>query len=85
VSCSRKTIEELQTSSTAYRNDDDRGATGTIVAGCYASVVHRGSLYPPTNSRAIAVYRLLVQEGGWSPDEYEPWPSQTVVDALVAR
>jgi AcrR family transcriptional regulator len=31
------------------------------------------------------VYRMLVQEAGWTPDEYEAWLSQTLVDALVAR
>lgn len=29
------------------------------------------------------VYRLLVQEGGWTPDEYEAWLAETLVDALV--
>lgn len=29
------------------------------------------------------VYRLLVLEGGWSPDEYEAWLSETLVAALV--
>jgi hypothetical protein len=31
------------------------------------------------------VYRMLVHEAGWTPDEYEAWLSQTLVDALVAR
>jgi AcrR family transcriptional regulator len=31
------------------------------------------------------VYRLLVEEGGWTPDEYEAWLSETLVQALVAR
>lgn len=31
------------------------------------------------------VYRLLVDEGGWPPDEYERWLAQTLVDALVER
>jgi len=31
------------------------------------------------------VYRMLVQEAGWTPDEYEAWLAQTLVDALVAR
>jgi AcrR family transcriptional regulator len=31
------------------------------------------------------VYRLLVQEGGWTADEYETWLADTLVDALVAR
>lgn len=30
------------------------------------------------------IYRLLVQEGGWSADEYEAWLRQTLLDALVA-
>ena len=30
------------------------------------------------------VYRLLVQEGGFSPDEYEQWLAGTLVDALVS-
>ena len=29
------------------------------------------------------VYRMLVQEGGWTPDRYEAWLSQTLLDALV--
>jgi hypothetical protein len=31
------------------------------------------------------VYRMLVQDAGFTPDEYEAWLSQTLVDALVAR
>lgn len=29
------------------------------------------------------VYRLLVHEGGWSPDRYQKWLSTTLVNALV--
>ena len=29
------------------------------------------------------VYRMLVIEGGWTPDRYEEWLSQTMVAALV--
>jgi AcrR family transcriptional regulator len=29
------------------------------------------------------IYRLFVQEAGWSPGRYEAWLSQTLVDALV--
>lgn len=29
------------------------------------------------------VYRMLVQEGGWSADRYEAWLSQTLLQALV--
>ncbi|HSN04179.1 MAG TPA: TetR/AcrR family transcriptional regulator [Nitrospira sp.] len=29
------------------------------------------------------VYRLLVHEGGWTPDRYQDWLSVTLVDALV--
>jgi len=31
------------------------------------------------------IHRMLVQEGGWTPDRYEAWLSQTLIDALVAR
>ena len=31
------------------------------------------------------VYRMLVHEAGWTPDEYEAWLSRTLVEALVAR
>jgi AcrR family transcriptional regulator len=31
------------------------------------------------------VYRLLVHEGGWSPDRYQKWLSVTLVNALVNR
>jgi AcrR family transcriptional regulator len=31
------------------------------------------------------VYRMLVQEGGWSPDRYQEWLSQTLLEALVAK
>ena len=31
------------------------------------------------------VYRLLVQEGGFSPDDYEQWLAGTLVDALVSQ
>jgi AcrR family transcriptional regulator len=30
------------------------------------------------------VYRMLVNEGGWSPDKYQEWLSQTLLAALVA-
>jgi AcrR family transcriptional regulator len=30
------------------------------------------------------VYRMLVHEGGWSPDRYQEWLSRTLLDALVA-
>ena len=30
------------------------------------------------------VYRMLVNEGGWTADRYEQWLSQTLVEALVA-
>jgi AcrR family transcriptional regulator len=29
------------------------------------------------------VYRMLVREGGWTPDAYEAWLSQTLINALV--
>ena len=29
------------------------------------------------------VYRMLVREGGWTPDRYQEWLSQTLVEALV--
>ena len=29
------------------------------------------------------VYRMLVQEGGWSPDKYEAWLARTLVTSLV--
>ena len=29
------------------------------------------------------VYRLLVQEGGWSPEDYEQWLADTLAAALV--
>jgi len=31
------------------------------------------------------VYRMLVREGGWTPDRYQEWLSQTLVEALVER
>lgn len=31
------------------------------------------------------VYRMLVQVGGWTPDRYQAWLSQTLLDALVAK
>jgi len=30
------------------------------------------------------VYRMLVHEGGWTPDQYQQWLARTLVDALVA-
>jgi hypothetical protein len=30
------------------------------------------------------IYRTLVIEAGWTPDEYETWLSQTLVEALVS-
>ena len=29
------------------------------------------------------IYRMLVQEGGWTPDQYQQWLSDTLVNALV--
>jgi hypothetical protein len=29
------------------------------------------------------VYRLLVHEGGWTPDRYEQWLSETLLYALI--
>jgi hypothetical protein len=29
------------------------------------------------------VYRKLVHEGGWSPDRFEAWLKQTLVEALT--
>jgi len=29
------------------------------------------------------IYRMLVQEGGWSPDDYEKWLAATLVTSLV--
>lgn len=29
------------------------------------------------------VYRMLVQEGGWPPDRYQTWLSETLVRTLV--
>ncbi|MGL4238880.1 hypothetical protein [Tabrizicola sp.] len=31
------------------------------------------------------VYRMMVIEGGWSPDVYQDWLSRTLLDALVDR
>ncbi len=31
------------------------------------------------------VYRMLVHEGGWTPDRYQAWLAGTLIDALVAR
>jgi AcrR family transcriptional regulator len=31
------------------------------------------------------VYELLVVDRGWSPDEYEQWLAQALIDALTAR
>ena len=31
------------------------------------------------------VYELLVGDRGWSPDEYEQWLAQALIDALAAR
>ena len=31
------------------------------------------------------VYRMLVHDGGWTPDRYQSWLSRTLVEALVDR
>lgn len=31
------------------------------------------------------VYRMLVHEGGWSPDRYQEWLSRTLLEALTAN
>ena len=31
------------------------------------------------------VYRMLVHEGGWPPERYQQWLSQTLLEALVAK
>ena len=30
------------------------------------------------------VYRMLVNESGWSPDRYQEWLSRTITNALVS-
>jgi hypothetical protein len=30
------------------------------------------------------VYRMLVHEGGWTPDQYQQWLSDTLLTALVS-
>jgi hypothetical protein len=30
------------------------------------------------------IFRMLVQEGGWSTDDYEAWLGRTLIEALVA-
>jgi AcrR family transcriptional regulator len=30
------------------------------------------------------IYRMLVNEAGWTPDRYQEWLSRTLLDALVA-
>jgi AcrR family transcriptional regulator len=30
------------------------------------------------------IYRMLVQEGGWSPEKYQAWLAETLVSSLVA-
>ena len=32
-----------------------------------------------------AVYRELVEESGWSPDEYEAWLAETLKEQLLPR
>ncbi len=29
------------------------------------------------------IYRMLVVDGGWSPDEYQEWLAATLMEALV--
>jgi hypothetical protein len=29
------------------------------------------------------IYRMLVQDGGWTPDAYQAWLAATLVEALV--
>ncbi|WP_278253689.1 hypothetical protein [Caulobacter sp. CCUG 60055] len=29
------------------------------------------------------VYRMLVHDGGWSPDQHQDWLSRTLTEALV--
>jgi AcrR family transcriptional regulator len=31
------------------------------------------------------VYRMLVHEGGWTPDQYQKWLSETLVNAMVSE
>ncbi|MGE5539313.1 MAG: hypothetical protein ACM30I_11905 [Gemmatimonas sp.] len=30
------------------------------------------------------VYRMLVHDGGWTPDRYQQWLSEMLLDALVS-
>ncbi len=32
---------------------------------------------------SLDVYRMLVHEGGWTPDQYQQWLADTLVKALV--
>jgi AcrR family transcriptional regulator len=31
------------------------------------------------------IYRMLVHDGGWSPDQYQAWLARTLVESLVER
>jgi len=31
------------------------------------------------------IYRMLVEDGGWTPDRYQTWLAQTLLDALVEK
>jgi len=59
------------------------------VRSLFAHGKHRGGL-TLTEARRILwmftsrdLYRMLVHEGGWTPDQYQQWLSDTILSALV--
>lgn len=71
-------------------NGERLAGAGAVVSHLAATGGLRGDL-EPDHARDIVwtlispeVYELLVNDRGWSPDEYERWLARALVDALAA-
>jgi hypothetical protein len=59
------------------------------VRSLFAHGKHRGGLTQKEARRILwmltsrDIYRMLVHEGGWTPDQYQQWLSDAILSALV--
>jgi AcrR family transcriptional regulator len=64
---------------------------GQRVASLFAHGKHRRGLALEEARRILwmltsrDIYRMLVHEGGWTPDQYQRWLADAILSALVAR
>jgi hypothetical protein len=69
-----------------HQQDADAGSAEKCV-----NLAHQGQYQCGATARSILwmytsrdVYRMLVHESGWTPDRYQQWLSDTLVNALVS-